>query len=197
MVELGTRYGLLSSATSYVAVEERAKASPRGQRAKLRRIPVALTNGWGGDEGAGRGQVTCASVSVDDADDTRICSAAMTAFDVSSGGREDCDTSATERDAAPIDRVFDLLMTQRADGSFATSATLATWLGSERAEWMAQAIESHGAAVVVTTVIIALFEREEPTRQSEWRPAVRKATTWLQKQARTFDAACLKAAAVA
>jgi Ca-activated chloride channel family protein len=183
MVELGTRYGLLSSATSYVAVEERPTAIPRVRRAKLRRIPVALTNGCGGDGDAGRGLIVYASVSIDDAADMAICSAPMAA-----DGEEDFGSLAAERDAAPVDRVFDLLMTQRADGGFAHSATLAAWLGSERAEWMTQAIASHGDAVVVTTVIIALFEREEPTRQSEWRPAVRKAIAWLRKQPRTFDA---------
>ena len=46
LVELGTRYGLLSSATSYVAVELRADATLTG--AQLRKVPVALTSGWGG-----------------------------------------------------------------------------------------------------------------------------------------------------
>ncbi len=48
LVELGRRYGLVSSATSYVAVEER----PEGERVEtpgeLRKIPIALTAGWGG-----------------------------------------------------------------------------------------------------------------------------------------------------
>jgi Ca-activated chloride channel family protein len=47
LVELGKRYGLLSSRTSYVAVEERAPGERTQSDAELRRIPVALTTGWG------------------------------------------------------------------------------------------------------------------------------------------------------
>jgi Ca-activated chloride channel homolog len=47
LVGLGKRYGLLSSATSYVAVEERAPGERTQSAGELRRIPVALTKGWG------------------------------------------------------------------------------------------------------------------------------------------------------
>jgi Mg-chelatase subunit ChlD len=47
LVELAMRYGLMSSATSYVVVQEREDAET-AERAELRRIPVSLTKGWGG-----------------------------------------------------------------------------------------------------------------------------------------------------
>ncbi|MEQ8894333.1 MAG: VIT and VWA domain-containing protein, partial [Sandaracinaceae bacterium] len=47
LVELGVRYGLTSSATSYVAVEERADADRTDGPVQLRKIPIALTKGWG------------------------------------------------------------------------------------------------------------------------------------------------------
>jgi hypothetical protein len=46
IIRLGVEYGLVSSATSFVAVEERE--TPVKDRAVLRRVPVALTRGWGG-----------------------------------------------------------------------------------------------------------------------------------------------------
>ena len=46
LVALGEAYGLLSSATSYVAVSSSVVAA--GLDAELRRVPVALTAGWGG-----------------------------------------------------------------------------------------------------------------------------------------------------
>jgi Ca-activated chloride channel family protein len=46
IIELAKRYGLVSRETSYVAIEEREDAAPAD--AQLRRIPIALTNGWGG-----------------------------------------------------------------------------------------------------------------------------------------------------
>ncbi|MCC6621542.1 MAG: VWA domain-containing protein [Deltaproteobacteria bacterium] len=48
LVDLGRAHGLLSSATSYVAVEVRADADKTTGPAELRKIPVALTAGWGG-----------------------------------------------------------------------------------------------------------------------------------------------------
>ena len=47
ILELALRYQLMSSVTSFVAVEERP-AGEQTQPAELRRIPVALTKGWGG-----------------------------------------------------------------------------------------------------------------------------------------------------
>ncbi|MEL6177500.1 MAG: VIT domain-containing protein [Myxococcota bacterium] len=48
LVALGTRYGLMTSVTSYVAVETRAHDERSQGEAQLRRVPVALTVGWGG-----------------------------------------------------------------------------------------------------------------------------------------------------
>ena len=49
VLELALRYQLLSSQTSFVAVEERS-AGEQAERAQLRRVPVALTHGWGGSD---------------------------------------------------------------------------------------------------------------------------------------------------
>ena len=46
MLELSKRYGLLSSVASMVAIEKRT--DPLTEEAQLRRVPVALTRGWGG-----------------------------------------------------------------------------------------------------------------------------------------------------
>ncbi|HYG75675.1 MAG TPA: VWA domain-containing protein, partial [Planctomycetota bacterium] len=49
ILELAVRYQIMSSATSFVAVEER-QAGTQTQAAELRRVPVALTKGWGAVE---------------------------------------------------------------------------------------------------------------------------------------------------
>ena len=51
VLELALRYQLLSSQTSFVAIEERVEGA-QTERAQLRRVPVALTHGWGGVERA-------------------------------------------------------------------------------------------------------------------------------------------------
>jgi Vault protein inter-alpha-trypsin domain/von Willebrand factor type A domain len=48
IVELSIRYGLISRETSYVAVERRE--TPVHDDIQLRRVPIALTSGWGGLE---------------------------------------------------------------------------------------------------------------------------------------------------
>ena len=48
IARLGVTYGLVSSETSFVAVEERK--TPVQDPAVLRRVPIALTRGWGGRE---------------------------------------------------------------------------------------------------------------------------------------------------
>ena len=51
ILELALRYQLMSSETSFVAIEER-KAGEQQQPAELRRVPVAMTKGWHGMMGA-------------------------------------------------------------------------------------------------------------------------------------------------
>ncbi|MFH1250004.1 MAG: VIT domain-containing protein [bacterium] len=46
IIELGCRYGLMSSLTSYVAIETRPDADLSVQ-AEYRRVPISLTKGWG------------------------------------------------------------------------------------------------------------------------------------------------------
>ena len=52
IVRLGAAYGLVSSRTSFVAVEHRDQ--PVADEAVLRRVPIALTRGWGETEDLGR-----------------------------------------------------------------------------------------------------------------------------------------------
>jgi Ca-activated chloride channel family protein len=48
IVELAKQYQLMSSFTSYIAVEERTPNERTEGQAELRRVPLALTRGWGG-----------------------------------------------------------------------------------------------------------------------------------------------------
>lgn len=85
------------------------------------------------------------------------------------------------------DRLYDLLMTQNADGSFPFSSVLVDWLGAAHGE-AKKAMNTHGEAVAATALVIALLERGEVARGDEWGPAARKARAWLKRQKSTFDA---------
>jgi Ca-activated chloride channel family protein len=54
---LGVKYQLVSRETSFVAIERRE--TPAGERAELRRVPIALTRGWGGVRGRERPDQVC------------------------------------------------------------------------------------------------------------------------------------------
>ena len=205
LVELGQRYGLLSSATSYVAVEERNAADKTTAQAVLRKIPIAITQGW-----HGRGSVLPQRVAM------QVMALSAPAASPSLAGEFQARASAheataqlsTARRQAPAlgrttqradwwaqppqrveerelatttDRLFELLMTQQADGSFRLSLVLQHWLG-QRWPAVKAAAEHHGEALVATAVVIALLAREAADRAEEWGPAVTKAQQWLVQQ---------------
>ena len=88
------------------------------------------------------------------------------------------------------DRLFELLMTQQADGSFRLSAVLQHWLGSR---WQAvqAAAEHHGEALVATTVVVKLLAQEAADHADEWGPAVAKAQRWLAQQGHHIEVEAL------
>ncbi len=233
LLELCRRYGLTSSVASYVAVEERPEAERSEGPAELRKIPVALTAGWGGI-----GHLTLAG-GLESHSPSRIPpqafpqapmptsaplpSAAAAASPDLFMELEAATESVTEqalhavnglferlrpRARAPqpppdvpleatlgdaevaVDLLYEVLMTQQADGSFPLSEALAERLG-RRLPAVERAAAEHGAAVVATAVVVALCERHEADRADEWRPAVRKARRWLERRGGGFDAASL------
>lgn len=242
IVELGVRYGLMSSATSYVAVEERADDERTQTQAELRRVPIALTKGWGGRHPGAR---TMAGVAMSRSAPRMRIAASPPPHAVPfgrpsgppspppppgpafaprpTGGRAQAprrpapaSPSAFRPPPAPsappapmasygpsketlahggsrrqgTDRLFELLLSQQADGSFRMTAILEIWLGT-RVGAVKQAIATHSEALVVTAVVVALLAKEASARQAEWTPAVRKAKRWLDKQGQEFDAGAL------
>jgi Ca-activated chloride channel family protein len=208
LVELGQRYGLLSSATSYVAVEERSAADKTTTQAVLRKIPIAITKGW-----HGRGSVLSSLAAVRQVGMAMPAPASSLPHDVEFQARTSAHNitgqlratqqplgqvsgmrdkrtawrvqppqSVGERQrATTTDRLFELLMTQQADGSFRFSPVLQQWLG-QRWPAVKAAAEHHGEALVATAVVIALLAQEAADRADEWGPAVAKAQHWLAQQ---------------
>lgn len=198
LVALGTRYGLVSAVTSYVAVDERPDGAADGP-AEVRRVPVALTAGWGG---AGRLQPRMAMGGIFGAaafGAVSCCAPVMRAgaqvlreASLASFGKFAHMADAMPREPAspPVatDWVVALLLTQRPDGSFPWSDALRTQLGA-RAARLERAAETHGEALAVTTVVVALLAAEAADRRDEWLPAVTKARRWLSRQPSPFDPA--------
>ena len=91
--------------------------------------------------------------------------------------------ATADRLFATTDQLFELLMTQQADGSFRLSPALQSWLG-QRWPAVKAAAEQHGEALVATAVVVALLAQEAADRADEWGPAVAKAQHWLAQQGR-------------
>lgn len=252
LVALAKRYGLMSSATSYVAVEERAAGDRTASPAALRKIPIALTAGYGGTPGilgarGGRGGATVnktmgapptpggtlvfgapppapmapgqaaapkmrgaggviaqvgealsgllSSGSTSRKRKVRVAdereeAGAAALFDEPPARRARSVPSAPAPEPEPSDRLYDLLATQRADGTFRPSEGLRAWLGAKVAA-LDEAIAAHGEALVVTAVVVALLERDEASREPEWRQAANKARAWLAAQPGGVDVAAV------
>lgn len=225
LVALGKRYGLTSSATSYVAIEERSEDERTDAPAQLRKIPIALTTGWGG---ARRGMSQAGSMSLPSsfggappplmrsaapggprrrrsfaaspppaasvppaAEPPRPQAPAPAPFEAAAMDAMsfDLEGSPGASGGAEADWVFDVLMTQRADGRFERSGALDAQLG-DRASELDAAVAAHGEGVI-TAVVIALLEREAPEREAEWRPAVDKARRYLATLTLGFDASSI------
>jgi Ca-activated chloride channel homolog len=208
LVELGQRYGLLSSATSYVAVEERSETDKTTIQAVLRKVPIAITQGW-----HGRGSVLPAMAAVRQVGMALPAQASSppleiefqvraSAHDVTGQpraarqrltqtlgmGNQLADWRAQppqrvgqRQHATTTDQLFELLMTQQVDGSFRLSPILQQWLG-QRWSAVQVAVEHHGEALVATAVVVALLAQEAADRADEWGPAVAKAQYWLAHQ---------------
>lgn len=205
IVRLATTYGLASSCTSFVAVEERA--TPLHDQAQLRRVPVALTRGWGALEDARLGLAAGARPEAPPA------AAATTSpmpprapkprppRGASATPEVDFD-AASEAEAVPLPalayvhegrpaaqtvRPLDhLVALQRADGSWDLTPGLARALDRPLAEFEFALRGARGDVATVrrawaTALALSWLERHAADCRDEWRLLARKAEAWLQR----------------
>lgn len=204
LVDIGKRYGLMSSATSYVAIEERPADERATERAELRRIPVALTTGWGGLMGA-IGPVACApmaSMRMLDTDAMLIqpdsVAPQVSGTGAFSSGPADMVDSMSESvgpgigrggvarkaKGSPDDKLDDVLFAQRSDGSWELTKELARLCNAKPAD-LKKAAKTESAKVseperlLATLLVLQLLEaRAEAT---SLKPMIRKAKAWAKR----------------
>ena len=217
IAELGVRYGLMSSETSFVAIEERS-ADQRTTGAELRRIPVALTKGWHGvQEGVGSktmagfvggppamsmGMAPPAPMPQAAPAPKRgggIFAAASSLFSRKRSApryeaEEECDERTASLSMPPepaggygggSDALIDLILLQRADGSFAPEATLLSAAEIDIARLREVAAElplprAEAEAVVATLVALHVLRTVHDARRDEWEALADKAERWLR-----------------
>lgn len=200
IVSLATRYALMSSYTSFVAVEKRDAGEVSDlPPAELRRIPVALLKDWHGTSAwprlAQRAFMRAvgrrAPLMQEQAFSLPPMHSEFTEDDYSdSVERESLRFSLTSRavrfkrgDIGSAELVA-FMGRQRADGSWSLDPTTFARVGVPEAKLMAVAAELRTALAaaddaVATVLAIYLLERQFSSMDVEWRLAVDKAEAWL------------------
>jgi hypothetical protein len=153
----------------------------------LRRIPVALTSGWGG-----AGEIPEAEPPTCGAEPDFDAVAAEPAFCTFEGADEPapevCEESVLE-DSLPGDeaRVLDRIAgLQRADGSWVLDADFVAAVGIEFLKLKAAVANEDNleaaSRALATAVALVFLETYAAKEQAEWRMLGKKATKWLAKQ---------------
>jgi Ca-activated chloride channel family protein len=198
---LGVKYQLSSRETSFVAIEHRE--TPVKDRAELRRVPVALTSGWGGVQNApyhlGSVQASAASGSVcasyvmglplsSSADacfepasgpfDAEAAAPTLSRFSVASHVVR---AKAHRQAVRPHDQLVAL---QRADGSWELDPAFAKAVAMKLRDLEKALRDATGDAAIVrralaTAVAIAWLEMFAQAARGEWAMLAEKARRWL------------------
>jgi Ca-activated chloride channel family protein len=192
---LGVKYQLCTRETSFVAIEHRE--TPSLQPAELRRVPVALTSGWGGDRQADPGSPSMAMASLAfpsrghvpmawDRADIRYSVAPAAERRVA---RRDSPPAFVDRSAAcdrdPRLRTLDRLVAlQAADGSWNLTPELADIIGQPFTELEAAvgAVAGQGEVVrrsLATGLALAWLAHHAPDAADEWDMLYQKGRSWL------------------
>ena len=197
LVRLGTRFGLMSAATSYVAIEERAEDERATERAELRRIPVSLTKGWGGDammrppmmgsHPTAMMSRTFRRASPPPSADIMLdacMSMPMDSIRESQVPRFE----ANESSASPS--TGGIFFTQNADGSWDLTRDLAEECGADLLTLRAAAAALNtpdAEGIVATRLVLALAERLPDRKRKPLIPMLMKAERWLTRASAGID----------
>jgi hypothetical protein len=208
IVRLGVEYGLCSAHTSFVAVEKRE--TPVAGATQLRRVPIAVTSGWGGEEGGaitgsfpalsapGAAYSMAASAPTGPSRVQRAARAAAPPPPASASGGgffskvfgsrgssasgADYDQGPpSERSARPLDALVAL---QRADGAWDLDEPLAKVLGQSLKELekkLGGQRDEQSRRALATALALAWLEKNAKDAAAEWRLLAKKARKWLDK----------------
>ncbi len=211
VISLATEFGLSSSLTSWIAVEEREEKDRQTGELVLRKVPALVTVGWhgvGSVHGARFGGVVAQSMAAPmmrKAPGRPLAASIMreTAMknDISESFMLDAKaffrrkTSATPPESAKptagsgatnTDLLMALLALQRVDGGFDLDDAMLTRLGIKTAEIAAAAAGLAGERkaslrILHTAIALAVLETRFADVRGTWFAVVRKSRTWLKQ----------------
>jgi Ca-activated chloride channel family protein len=188
IVDLATTYSLVSRETSFVAIERRD--TPVVGDVQLRRVPVALTSGWGGSLRAPRAmRMSTFDVTIAAPDAAAYEAAPQFARATPPRAAQ----SAVRARASAQPQMAALVRLQTAAGYWELEEVLARVLGidlRELSRWPDQATgdRAEAARAWATALALAWLERRAARFGDEWHMLAEKAYRWLgQVQARPGD----------
>jgi hypothetical protein len=199
IIALSLRYGLLSRETSYVAIERRD--TPVTGDVHLRRVPIAVTSGWGGLH-AGTRALSAMYAGLSPADGasppaSQALHASAPWFrlrrPVERGAGPlpslfglrallKADSPAASRGTAKSNAVVTLVTLQHADGSWDLDAQLAAAIGRDLHEIEAAIgpdTTPAAARAWATALAVIWLRRNAAGVEDEWRLIAAKADQWL------------------
>ncbi len=197
IVRLGVRYGLVSRETSFVAVEKRE--TPVLDRMELRRVPIALTSGWGGVDRRARGLRP--ALSAPPLAPAQLLPNAIFAPSglsapspmptgsirrVLSKFRRYPDPPPPPASAAKRNPMAVLVALQRADGSWTLTAEFADAIGHDRDALQAIVHDAIGTwreieTAWATALALVWLQEHAADFEDEWRLLAAKARQWLAR----------------
>jgi len=206
LIALAREFGLSSSLTSWIAVEEREEKDKQTGEVVLRKVPTLVTVGWHGVGSVGGAQAPSGvmNMSVMRADMAKKASpmptrTRRTLFQPAQMHESALYSPApmspvrdrmspADRGDSDMDLLMALLSFQRVDGGFDLDATMLGRLGIEPARIAAAAKDLPGdrktaLRVLHTALVLAVLEARCADARDTWFAAVRKSRTWLKQAA--------------
>ena len=184
---LGVQYQLASRETSFVAVEHRD--TPLEGRAELRRVPVALTSGWGGLRETGTHYLCAPLMAFDTLSASRRlhrCPRQRARAELSRGRRRHGRTTSVSRGPGRrrSGRSTSLVSLQRADGSWDLTAELARFFSLtlrrlENELRHATGDRDTARRALATALAVAWLERHAAADRGEWELLAGKAESFV------------------
>jgi Ca-activated chloride channel homolog len=202
VIALAREFGLSSSLTSWIAVEEREEKDKQTGEIVLRKVPVLVTVGWHGMGSVfGAGGVNSPLLQMDKALPAAPQSAARSQFmyesvmDSRRMAKKAAYSAPAPRekdlmkgDAASVssDLLMEILSLQRVDGGFDLSKAYLGRLGLDAAAVAkaSKTLPGDGAEalrVLHTALVLALLEARFGDVRDVWFSAVKKSRAWLKK----------------
>ena len=222
LIDISMEYGVLSSETSFVGVEDREEEQRSDRPAELRRVPVAITTGWHGiDRMQGLALAGAPSkrdllnvkyqmVTSPAEKKSRFKTSLHCTADISSlldsvgsavlGKAPDMTAGSSEagRERDDIDHLLEILGEQNADGSFPLTDIVTDYCGDElktlvqTAESLEKRDREMARSLLATLWVLKTIITRVPASKDLWRPAAGKALEWLNSQESTPDWTDLK-----